>query len=119
MILGLGVNTRLTGEQGRGIDQPWVDLATIPGGKTVSRNRLVSVLLHHLLDTLARFEDEGFGSLAREWERYDVYSGRVVSLQVGDRRVDGIYKGIDHRGALLLQRNGRIHTYHGGEISLR
>jgi BirA family biotin operon repressor/biotin-[acetyl-CoA-carboxylase] ligase len=33
--------------------------------------------------------------------------------------MEGVHRGIDQNGALLLLQEGRIQTYYGGEISLR
>ena len=119
VVLGVGLNTRLTEHQAQEIEQPWVDLASVPGGAKVSRNRLVAVLLDNLLDTMNRFEREGLEPFIREWGKYDLYQGQAVTLQLGHRCIEGIHQGIDQKGALLLQHNGGVYSYHGGEVSLR
>ncbi|MCP3870608.1 MAG: bifunctional biotin--[acetyl-CoA-carboxylase] ligase/biotin operon repressor BirA [Gammaproteobacteria bacterium] len=119
VVLGLGLNSHMRQDHGMEIDQPWVDLSQIPGGKQISRNRLVAALLNELLDTMARFEAEGLNPLIPGWESYDAYLGQPVVLQVGNRVIEGVHQGIDANGALLLLHEGRLQVYHGGEISLR
>ena len=119
VVLGVGLNIQLSEKQAQEIDQPWVDLASIPGGKEVSRNRLVAALLDNLLRTMECFERDGFEPLIQQWRRYDLYQGKAVTLQFGHRQVKGIYQGIDRNGALLLRHNGGVHAYQGGEVSLR
>jgi BirA family biotin operon repressor/biotin-[acetyl-CoA-carboxylase] ligase len=119
VVLGLGLNTRLTEAQGQGIDQPWIDLANVPGGSGISRNRLVAVLLDNLLHTMDSFSRQGLESVLTEWKRYDLYHGKPVTLKLGDRVIEGVHRGIDETGALLLQQQGELYAYHGGEVSLR
>ena len=33
--------------------------------------------------------------------------------------ITGVHKGIDTTGALLMEIDGKIKTFHGGEVSLR
>ncbi|EEG85011.1 biotin protein ligase domain protein [Proteus penneri ATCC 35198] len=44
---------------------------------------------------------------------------RRVKLIIGEKEIFGIAKGINDQGALLLEQNGKIISYIGGEISLR
>ena len=119
VVLGLGLNTRLDESQADQIDQPWVDLHSVPGGAGISRNKLVAALLDNLLQTMDGFSRQGLEPLLQEWHRYDLYYGRRVSLHFGDRVIEGVHRGIDPTGALLLQQKGELHAYHGGEVSLR
>ncbi|OOZ34616.1 bifunctional biotin--[acetyl-CoA-carboxylase] ligase/biotin operon repressor BirA [Solemya velesiana gill symbiont] len=119
VVMGLGLNTRMSDSQGQAIDQPWIDLASLPGGENISRNCLVSTLLENLLSTLSRFESEGLSPEIDEWRRLDLYHGKAVTLQMGNRRIEGVHKGIDAAGALLLEHQGATRPYHGGEVSLR
>ncbi|MES9859041.1 MAG: bifunctional biotin--[acetyl-CoA-carboxylase] ligase/biotin operon repressor BirA [Sedimenticola sp.] len=119
VVVGLGLNTRLTGQQGAAIDQPWTDLTQLPGGDGVSRNQLAGVLVSQLLEIMDQFGRDGLTPLLKEWHRYDIYYGRAVTLQMGTRQIEGIHRGINDAGALLLEEGGAIRVYHGGEVSLR
>jgi BirA family biotin operon repressor/biotin-[acetyl-CoA-carboxylase] ligase len=119
VVAGVGVNTRMASGQGRDIDQPWIDLASIRGGAGMSRNHLTGTVLDELLRALADFEAQGLEPLLPEWKRFDAYLGSEVELISGDRRVRGVHRGIDVSGALLLQHSGQTRAYHAGELSLR
>ena len=119
VVLGLGLNTGMTMDQAEAIDQPWVDLNRIPGGKEISRNRLVAKLLNTLTDTLCQFDGAGNRSLVDDWKHYDVHYGKRVVLKIGSRSIEGIHRGIDKNGAIQIQIGTKIETFHGGEISLR
>ncbi|MCW8908484.1 MAG: bifunctional biotin--[acetyl-CoA-carboxylase] ligase/biotin operon repressor BirA [Sedimenticola sp.] len=119
VVLGLGLNVSLPASEAHSIDQPWVDLDSLPGGRDVSRNHLVAVLLDNLVAILSDFESGGLVHLVDEWRRHDLYDGQRIRLQMGERKVEGIHRGIDPSGALLLETADGIHAHHGGEVSLR
>lgn len=119
VVLGLGLNVALRARDGEEIDQPWADLREVSGGQELSRNQLAGQLLSGLLDSLARYEQEGLAPWVADWSHYDLYHGKPVTLSMGDRKIEGVHRGIDASGALLLERQGEISTYHGGEVSLR
>ena len=47
------------------------------------------------------------------------FINRPVKLLIGDKEIYGISRGIDAQGALLLEQDGAIKPWMGGEISLR
>ncbi len=65
------------------------------------------------------FEQDGLGPFLSRWEKLDNYINRPVKLLIGDREIYGISRGIDAQGALLLEQDGAIKPWVGGEISLR
>ncbi len=119
VVLGIGINTGMTRKQGESIDQPWVSLSEITGGNNISRNRLTGLVLDNLVQTIVDFEKDGLQPLLEEWHSYDLYYDQPVRVQMGRKSVDGVHRGIDSAGALLLEHGGVISPYHGGEVSLR
>lgn len=119
VVLGLGMNLRLSGAEGQAIEQPWASLHQLPGGAGLSRNRTVAALLDNLVSVLSQFEERGLSALIPEWRQYDLYDGKRVLLQMGARQVEGIHRGVEASGALLLETADGVRAYHGGEVSLR
>ncbi len=119
VVLGVGLNLRLSAVQGEVIDQPWIDLRGLPGSPAPSRNRLAGVLISELLAMLQAFERNGFGPLAAEWNRHDLYHGCEVVLTSGQGELRGVHRGVDHAGALLLEQAAGLRACHAGELSLR
>lgn len=119
VVVGVGVNVRMSALEGEAIDQPWIDLASLCRDGDQSRNRLIALLVEELITMLKAFERQGMVPLVEEWNRFDLFCGKPVTLQSGQHRVEGICRGIDSDGALLLAREDGITAYHGGELSLR
>jgi len=119
VVVGLGLNTRLRGDEILGIDQPWVDLAEILGPQGYSRNEIAARLAEALTATLERYGREGLAPFLPLWERYDIYRGETVEIRMGDRVIAGIQAGITEQGALRLEVAGEIQIFNAGEVSLR
>lgn len=119
VVLGIGINTGMSRKQGESIEQPWVSLHEITGGNNISRNRLAGLVLDNLLQTIEDFEKDGLQPLLDDWHRYDLYYDQPVRVHMGRKSIDGVHRGIDAAGALLLEHGGEINPYYGGEVSLR
>ncbi|WP_375056266.1 bifunctional biotin--[acetyl-CoA-carboxylase] ligase/biotin operon repressor BirA [Zobellella sp. DQSA1] len=118
LVIGMGLNLLLPkSEQGR-IDQPWAELSDI--GDIQDRNALVVALVSYLHRYLALFEREGIAAFREQWNRLDYFNGKPVRVLMGEQEVNGIARGIDDQGALLLELDtGESRRFLGGEISLR
>ena len=119
VVVGVGVNVRMSEQQGADIDQPWIDLASMPGAEGCSRNRLAALLIENLVVVLTAFETQGLAPLLDEWHSYDLLRGKRVILTGGGRSIEGIHRGVDEQGALRLAQGENLRVYHAGEISLR
>jgi len=119
VVIGVGINVHLPSEQAEMIDQPWIDLNQIAGGEPLSRNQIVAGLVSNLQELMTAFEKEGLAPLRQTWRSYDVYDGKAIQLLLGDHTIQGVHRGIDEAGALLVETTDGIKAYHGGEVSLR
>ncbi len=118
VVVGIGLNVRMGAGPADEIDQPWSDI-TSALGREVSRNQVAGILIGALLQTLERYQREGFQPFRQAWQRYDAYIGQEVSLQSPGETVSGVMRGVDASGALLLETANGLHTFHSGEVSLR
>lgn len=116
-VIGAGINLNMSEDRKQIIDQPWISLQS--AGITIDRNELCAALIDKLRFNLRKFEDEGLAGFIRRWNDFDNFINRPVKLLIGDRFEEGIARGIDKNGALLLEQSGTIKAWLGGEISLR
>ncbi|MDX1733817.1 MAG: bifunctional biotin--[acetyl-CoA-carboxylase] ligase/biotin operon repressor BirA [Halioglobus sp.] len=119
VVVGVGLNVAMPRGAAAAIDQAWTDLAAVTPGQAPGRNRLVAALLDELLPLLADFEEGGFGPWRDAWQALDAYAGQSVVLDTGSRRLAGVARGVDERGALLLETTSGVQPVYGGEISMR
>lgn len=117
IVIGAGVNLLMRSEGTAEINQGWINLQE--AGLDIDRNELAAKLINSLREALPNFERDGLAPFVSRWELLDNFINRPVKLLIGDREVYGIARGIDKQGGLLLEQDGVIKSWVGGEISLR
>ncbi len=116
-VIGIGLNLRL-GSGAVRIDQPATDLCSL--GATVSRNRVLALVLDELAHVLRSFAADGFAPFAAQWNMRHAFAGqRVVMSAEGAASVDGLALGVEADGALLLETQTGPRRVTSGELSLR
>ncbi|MFQ3237510.1 MAG: BirA family biotin operon repressor/biotin-[acetyl-CoA-carboxylase] ligase [Paraglaciecola sp.] len=116
-IIGIGLNISLPAKVEQ-IDQPWIDLTKL-NGPPVDRNKICALILDEVTKDLNLFEQQGLSPFVQKWRAVDAYRDQAISLSIGNRTIAGIGRGIDETGAILLQVDGKLHAYSGGEVSVR
>ncbi|CAM3850602.1 biotin--[acetyl-CoA-carboxylase] synthetase [Rouxiella silvae] len=117
LVIGAGINLRMREPAADVINQGWINLQE--AGINIDRNELTVTLLKDLRAALRQFELDGLSPFIARWRSIDNFLDRPVKLLIGDKEIHGIERGIDPQGALLLEIDGEIKTFIGGEISLR
>ena len=115
--IGIGLNIALP-KKVEEIGQPWIDLTHICD-TPIDRNILAARLIDQLYSTLEQFEMKGLAPFLEKWAALDQYKDQPIKLLMGKQTIQGVGKGIDHTGALLLETSKGIQAFHGGEISVR
>jgi BirA family transcriptional regulator, biotin operon repressor / biotin---[acetyl-CoA-carboxylase] ligase len=128
VIIGVGINVAMPGDQAAAIDQDWTDVKTqiqaqqggIEGASRFSKNYLTSALISEIIVLLSDFQSHGFSSYRDEWQAADAFYGKQATITTPKQSIAGIVRGVDPNGALRLELdNGKIETFIGGELSLR
>ncbi|MFG6657280.1 bifunctional biotin--[acetyl-CoA-carboxylase] ligase/biotin operon repressor BirA [Scandinavium sp. M-37] len=117
IVIGAGINLAMRRVESEVINQGWINLQE--AGIRIDRNMLAVRLIKELRAALLLFELEGLAPYLSRWERLDNFIDRPVKLIIGEKEIFGISRGIDTQGALLLEQDGVIKPWMGGEISLR
>lgn len=117
-VIGIGINVRMPASAAVGIEQPWIDLASL--GKPVpTRNALASAVLGAQLRALREFAGAGLAPFVERWQALDAMAGQEVDVLAGERREAGIALGIDARGALRVRHADGERVHFSGEVSVR
>jgi BirA family biotin operon repressor/biotin-[acetyl-CoA-carboxylase] ligase len=119
VVIGVGMNLSLPQAVRQQIDQPASDLAAC-GVTLEERNRVLALLLRHLVSVLQAFAMHGFAPLREEWESYHrlQHCASIVHMPDGSR-IEGVVLGVDDEGALRMRTQQGEQIFHAGEISLR
>jgi len=119
IVAGLGLNVRMPKQWDKDIDQPWIDLHSLAGQQTPGRNRLTAELVKQMIAVLRDYPEHGFAQYQKEWHQWDFVRGKAVELCFPTHKKQGIVKGVNPEGALLLETASGIETFNSGEISLK
>lgn len=117
IVSGAGINLMMRRVESDVVNQGWISLQE--AGISIDRNQLAACLITELRAGFKLFENEGLAPYLGRWEKLDNFINRPVKLIIGDKEIFGISRGIDAQGALLLEQEGVIKPWIGGEISLR
>lgn len=118
VVIGLGINLRLSDAARGALDQAAFDLAGL--GFAGDRNALLAALLVELAELLPAFERSGFAPLAPEWEsRHALQQAQAYLLLPNGERVAGTVRGVAADGALRFHTPEGERRVHAGEVSLR
>lgn len=115
-VIGIGINVEMS-ERARALIDQAVEDFTHATGVSVSRNRLAAVLLSALARVLPQFGRDGFAVFRDDWRRYDALVEKAVKLELPNRTVTGIARGVDDHGALIIEHDGRRETFVSGHLS--
>lgn len=117
IVSGAGINLMMRRVESDVVNQGWISLQE--AGISIDRNTLAACLIKELRAGFKLFENEGLAPYLARWEKLDNFINRPVKLIIGDKEIFGISRGIDAQGALLLEQDGMVKPWIGGEISLR
>lgn len=123
VVVGLGLNLELPPGTREDLEAagafPVTDLREAAAGRLPGRNELAGALVAAILRSLVEFARAGFEPFASRWSALDALAGEPVRVAQGESAVDGVARGADVDGALLVEVAGRLERFHSGDVSLR
>ncbi|MCF8198246.1 MAG: biotin--[acetyl-CoA-carboxylase] ligase [Sulfuritalea sp.] len=116
-VIGIGINLSLP----EGMSEELRNAsAALDQAETLDQSALYAALLGELLVTLEIFATEGFVAVRPEWlARHVMQNTRVKLASDFGPAMEGICRGVDSDGALLLEIEGHVERILSGEVSLR
>lgn len=120
VVIGLGLNVALPAAARAALGASGLPVASLDDFcDPPPRSLLAAAVIGQLERVLAEFEHSGFAPFAGEWRAADALAAQPARILLGDRRIEGVARGIDDDGALLLEADGRLQRFVAGEVSLR
>ena len=65
------------------------------------------------------FAQRGFETFIEEWRSLDTLADAAVKVMNGAQTLQGVARGVEDDGALLVEIDGRLQKFVSGEVSLR
>ena len=77
-------------------------------------------IVEELEATLSNFDQTGFAQYQKLWMDWDAFQNTAVRITgAGQEVIEGVAKGVDTSGALLLATGEKMISIHAGDVSLR
>lgn len=123
VVIGIGLNMRMPAETRLMLVEQQAalvaDVHEILRDRTPNRNELAAAILVELFAMLCDFSRRGFQAFHADWTQFDALSNSPVRVLTSEETLQGIARGVDADGALLLEVDGLTRRYISGEVSLR
>ncbi|MGY2490538.1 biotin--[acetyl-CoA-carboxylase] ligase [Cupriavidus sp. CP313] len=121
-VIGIGLNLVRDAQMEAALGRELAGVAEAVPGFDAQRDapRLLAALLERLAAMRTAFLAHGFGPMARRWSAADAYRDQPVRL-LHDGKViaEGMARGVDEAGHLLLETPAGLERIASGELSLR
>ena len=117
-VVGVGFNLDLAPADSGRIDQPWTDFAS-EFGRVPGRSSLASWAANAILDACELYQARGFAPFAARWEELDALRDRPLRVLSAGRPIEGVARGIDSGGALLVEHSAGVIRCEAGEVTVR
>ncbi|MEM5430653.1 biotin--[acetyl-CoA-carboxylase] ligase [Cupriavidus oxalaticus] len=121
-VIGIGLNLVRDAQMEAALGRELAGVAEAVPGFDASRDatRLLAAVLERLASMRTAFLAHGFGPMARRWSAADAYRDQPVRL-LHDGKViaEGIARGVDETGQLMLETPAGLERIASGELSLR
>lgn len=124
VVVGLGLNLQLPSAAREAVQTSPLatlatDLADACGGTAPVRVAVAAQVAGAMLEGLDRFARHGFTPFAAQWSAYDSLRDAPVTVWRHDGQFEGIARGADAEGALVVEVGGKFERVHAGDVSLR
>lgn len=121
-VIGIGLNLVRDARMEAALGRELAGVAEAMPGFDASRDaaRLLAAVLERLASMRTAFLAHGFGPMAPRWSAADAYRDQPVRL-LHDGKViaEGMARGVDEAGQLLLETPAGLERVASGELSLR
>nr|WP_116338260.1 biotin--[acetyl-CoA-carboxylase] ligase [Cupriavidus taiwanensis] len=121
-VIGIGLNLVRDARMEAALGRELAGVAEAMPGFDAGRDapRLLAAVLERLVAMRAEFLAHGFGPMARRWSAADAYRDQPVRLlHDGEVIAEGMARGVDEAGHLLLETPAGLERIASGELSLR
>ncbi len=118
VVIGIGMNYEFTEEFKSSIEQAVTDICSHTEQR-LSRNKLAATFLSNVFEILEDLNTDQNSNLLDEWRALDCYAEQQAKLLLPNEEIEGVLKGVDNQGLLLMSVGGKVKRYTSGEISLR
>lgn len=115
IVIGIGVNLAVSPSSSK-IIYPTTNLKSL--GVELSRQAFLEAYLPHFDKNIALCCQSGFALIREAWLRYAYRLNQTIRVRCESNETEGVFKGIDEQGYLLLEQKEKVLRISAGDVFL-
>ena len=85
----------------------------------IDRCSFLKLYLQRFNEIYAAYSEHGFGIVREQWLQNTDHFGGEIKVNMENTAEDGIFRGLDNNGALLLEQQGKIRKIYAGDVFIK
>ena len=120
IVIGIGINLTADEHLENSIKRPIASLDQISQIKSMDADVLWLAILKELAKTIEVFEHHSFVKFQDEWNSWDIYKNQTCAIVQNEQiQLEGLERGVDAEGHLLIESDNKIQKVISGDVSLK
>ena len=120
IVIGIGINLTADKHLENSIKRPIASLDQINRVQAIDSDILWSAILKELAETIEVFEQHSFKKFQDEWNSWDIYKNQNCAIIQNEQiQFEGLERGVDAEGHLLIESENKIQKIITGDVSLK
>lgn len=120
LVIGIGINLSDSASLEHEIGRAIASLSELAPENTLNSDMLWLEILKELAIVMTNFETAGFEKYQSEWNAWDLYQNKICQIHQQDQlQLEGLEKGVDESGCLLIETSQGVQKIISGDVSLR
>lgn len=117
IIIGIGVNIKTSPAEDASLLYPVIGLEDC--GIDIDRCSFLELYLRQFDENLALLKRQSFTPIREQWLQFARGLGGEIKVNLENTALEGIFKGLDAGGALLLERQGKTEKIYAGDVFIK
>ena len=120
IVIGIGINLTSDEHLENSIKRPIASLDQVGQIKSMDADVLWLAILKELAETIEVFEQHSFVKFQEEWNSWDIYKNQNCTIVQNEQiQFEGLERGVDAEGHLLIESEHKIQKIISGDVSLK
>jgi BirA family biotin operon repressor/biotin-[acetyl-CoA-carboxylase] ligase len=116
VVIGVGLNLHTQKNMSEHLARPTAALEQCVSQK-INRNKIAALVIEEIIQLLSSYAEKKFASYYEDWQQLDCLKGTPIVIAGVEPVQGGVACGVSKEGALLVDINGEVQAFHGGEVS--
>lgn len=120
LVIGIGINLITDPTIEQNIGRSIASISQITNASKIDADVLWLSIIKELGNILETFEKSSFKAFQSEWNEWDIFKNQACQISQQDKiSIEGIERGVDDAGQLLIETTNGVERVISGDVSLR